>query len=169
MSPKAMADYFQKYFHAEHIENLMGYPINEDPELKELYRLFTGPGDKILRRRYQNRHFPYKYELTFPFETAANLFQVIETNTVSILVPYKMGTECIKRMIGAKGRYDIRKLRQELQKAKPYFVNLYTSNLQRYRDAVLASPIPGVLILKEGYYGEETGIKEEKELEFLSF
>ena len=169
LSPKAMADYFQKYFHAEHIENLMGYPINEDPELKELYRLFTGPGDKILRRRYQNRHFPYKYELTFPFETAANLFQVIETNTVSILVPYKMGTECIKRMIGAKGRYDIRKLRQELQKAKPYFVNLYTSNLQRYRDAVLASPIPGVLILKEGYYGEETGIKEEKELEFLSF
>lgn len=169
LSPGAMSDYFQKYFCTEHIEKLMKYPVGDDPELKDLYTYFTSSGDKILRRRYRNRFGLYEYDLTFPFESAANLFHVIEKNTVSILVPYKTGADCIQTMLGKEGCNGIKGLRNILQTARPYFVNLYTSNLPRYRDAVLASPVPGVLILKEGYYEKETGIGEEKELVFLSY
>ena len=56
-----------------------------------------------------------------------------------------------------------------MKAARPYFVNIYTDKLKVYQEAVVSSPIPGVLILRDGYYDDVTGIKEEQTLRFLSY
>lgn len=168
LSPAALTDYYQKYFYAEDIESQMRYPLTGDLELKDLYSYFSKVGGQVLRRRYQGKMGVYKWKLTFPFETAGEKFRVIDQDTVSILVPYGKGKDLIRNFMGKGMRYSLSEMRDLLKTARPYFVNLYTNRIQVYQQAVVASPMPGVLILKDGYYDEVTGIKEEQTLEFLS-
>lgn len=168
LSPAAMSDYYQKYFGAADIESRMSYPIKGDPEIRDLYSYFTPTGDTALRRRYQNRVGDYKRILTYPFETAGRQFRVIDEDTVSVLVPYKKGKELIRQIVEKDGRFHLGEIRRLIREARPYFVSLYTDRLRAYQHAVSASPAPGILILRDGYYDETIGIKEEQTLEFLS-
>lgn len=169
LSPAAMSDYYQKYFGAADIESQMSYPLKSDQELRDLYSYFTKTGDAVLRRRYQNMKGNYERLLTYPFETAGRQFRVIDEDTVSILVPYKKGKTLIRQIMEKDGRFHIGEIRRLIREARPYFVNLYTDKLRTYQHAVSASPAPGILILRDGYYDETVGIKEEQTLEFLSF
>lgn len=171
LSPAALSDYYQKYFTAGEIDALMDYPILGDPELKDLYSYFTRTGNTILRQRYRGRHHiqgDYPWMMTYPLKTAAEKFRVIDQETVSVLVPYGKGKELIGTMMKREGRMKLGELNGLLSAARPYIVNIYTNRLWAYRDAVLTSPLPGVLLLREGYYDDITGIKEEQTLEFLS-
>ncbi|NBI73190.1 CRISPR-associated helicase Cas3' [Clostridiaceae bacterium] len=169
LSPAAMSDYYQKYFGAADIEDQMKYPLKEDAEIRDLYSYFTKTGDKALRRRYESRKGTYRWKLTYPFETAGKKFRVIDEDTVSILVPYKRGKELIQQILEKDGRFQLGEIRRLIREARPFFVNLYTDKLRVYQDAVAASPVPGLLILRDGYYDETIGIREEQALEFLLF
>ena len=168
LSPVAMADYYRKYFDAEAIKERLGYPLKDDPEMKDLYMYFTSDGNKVLQRRYVNKNGKYGHTLTFPFETAGKKFNVIEQDTVSILVPYGKGKQLITDFMEKEGRCELGEMKSFMKAARPYFVNIYTDKLRIYQEAVVSSPIPGVLVLRDGYYDEVTGIKEERTLEFLS-
>lgn len=169
LSPEAMADYYRKYFDAEAIKKQLRYPLEDDPEMKNMYMYFTNDGDKVLKRRYTNKNGKYGHTLTYPFETAGKKFHVIDQNTVSILVPYGEGKKLITDFIEREGRYGLDEMRSFMKAARPYFVNIYTDKLKVYQEAVVSSPIPGVLILRDGYYDDVTGIKEEQTLKFLSY
>lgn len=169
LSPEALADYYRKYFGAGDIEDQMMYPLKDDPELKDLYSYFTQTGEEVLRRRCLSKNGEYKWSFTFPFGTAGKKFRVIDQDTVSILVPYKKGKDLIHQIVGREGKYRLGEMRSFMKEARPYFVTLYTDRLRFYEQAVTASPVPGILILKDGYYDEAVGIKEEPTLEFLSF
>jgi len=164
-----MSDYYQKYFGAADIEDQMKYPLKEDAEIRDLYSYFTKTGDKALRRRYESRKGTYRWKLTYPFETAGKKFRVIDEDTVSILVPYRRGKELIQQILEKDGRFQLGEIRRLIREARPFFVNLYTDKLRVYQDAVAASPVPGLLILRDGYYDETVGIREEQTLEFLLF
>ncbi len=168
LSPVAMADYYRKYFDAEAIKELLGYPLRDDPEMKNLYMYFTSDGSKMLQRRYVNKNGKYGHTLTFPFGTAGKKFHVIDQDTVSILAPYGEGKNLITEFVEKEGRYELGEMKSFMKAARPYFVNIYTDKLRIYQEAVVSSPIPGVLVLRDGYYDEVTGIKEERTLEFLS-
>ena len=116
-----------------------------------------------------NKNGKYGHTLTYPFETAGKKFHVIDQNTVSILVPYGEGKKLITDFIEREGRYGLDEMRSFMKAARPYFVNIYTDKLKVYQEAVVSSPIPGVLILRDGYYDDVTGIKEEQTLRFLSY
>jgi len=169
LSPKAMGDYYQKYFSAGDIKPQMKYPLKDDSELTDLYAYFTSDGEKILKRRYQGRVGKYPWILTFPFETAGKKFRVIEQDTVSVLVPYGKGKELIGQVMGKEGRYCLNELRNFVKEARPYFVSVYTGRIHAYQQGAMASPLPGVLILRDGYYDETVGIKEEQTLELLAY
>ncbi|MCI8455381.1 MAG: CRISPR-associated helicase Cas3' [Lachnospiraceae bacterium] len=168
LSPIAMRDYYQKYFGAGEIKIQMRYPLEGDSELEDLYSYFTKEGARVLTRRYKGKTGGYQWKLTYPFETAGKKFKVIDEDTVSVLVPYGKGKDIIGQIIGKSGRYSLSEMRRLLREARPFFVNLYGSKVREYQECVVASPISGVLILKDGYYDAIVGIKEEQTLEFLS-
>ncbi len=161
LSPTALSDYYQKYFGAGDIEGQMKYPLKDDPELKDLYSYFTSTGEKVLLGRYHNKIGDYKWKLTFPFETAAKKFQVIDQDTLSILVPYGKGKELIRQVTDRKGKYHLNEFKSFIREARPYFVSLYTNKMPVYQQALIDSPMSGILILKEGYYDDILGIKTE--------
>lgn len=161
LSPIALSDYYQKYFGAGDIEGQMKYPLKDDPELKDLYSYFTSTGEKILLGRYHNKIGDYKWNLTFPFETAAKKFQVIDQDTLSILVPYGKGKGLIRQVIDRKGKYHLNEFKSFIREARPYFVSLYTNKISVYQQALIDSPMSGILVLKEGYYDDILGIKTE--------
>ncbi len=139
----------------------MKYPLKDDPELKDLYSYFTSTGEKVLLGRYHNKIGDYKWKLTFPFETAAKKFQVIDQDTLSILVPYGKGKELIRQVTDRKGKYHLNEFKSFIREARPYFVSLYTNKMPVYQQALIDSPMSGILILKEGYYDDILGIKTE--------
>lgn len=169
LSPLALSDYYEKYFKADDIESQMKYPLKDDSELSDLYSYFTSVGEKVLLGRYRGRVGEYKWKLTFPFETAGRKFRVIDQDTISILVPYKKGRDLISQLTAKREKVQLGELRKLVKAARPYFVSLYTSNIHVFQQAVAGSPVPGLLILKDGYYDEIVGLKEEQKLEFLSF
>lgn len=169
LSPKALEDYFSKYFAAGEIRKQMDYPVNKDVELKMLCSYYRN--SKIFKRRYMNRTggMNYEWTLTYPFETGGKEFHVIEQEAVSVLVPYGEGKDIINEIWFRQGEYQIGELKRLLERAKPYFVTIYTNQLKKYQSIVELSPLSGILILNDGCYDESTGIQEENKLNFLQF
>ena len=75
----------------------------------------------------------------------------------------------ISQLTAKREKVQLGELRKLVKAARPYFVSLCISNIHVFQQAVAGSPVPGLLILKDGYYDEIVGLKEEQRLEFLSF
>ncbi len=64
-------------------------------------------------------------------------------------------------MTDRKGKYHLNEFKSFIREARPYFVSLYTNKMPVYQQALIDSPMSGILILKEGYYDDILGIKTE--------
>lgn len=89
------------------------------------------------------------------FRTAGSLFQVFDSNTLDLVVPYGEGANLIAELTG-NPHPDPQFLAQWIRRVKPYTVAAYDWQLQKLGNAV--TECCGVAILNPDFYDEETGL-----------
>ncbi|MCM3289181.1 CRISPR-associated helicase Cas3' [Paenibacillus sp. MER 180] len=169
LSRRAMEWYFQEYY-SEFKLNL-NYPI---PKLRknmtELLYGERGGEDTYFQAYCQANNAKPPLFIANSYGTAAKHFQVIDSHTTSVIVPYGEGKDVIADLNGAATIDDLTLL---LRKAQQFTVNLYKHELQQLdRSGGLDSCLDGsVLVLKEGAYSEDYGVdlENESEMGLLSF
>lgn len=109
-----------------------------------------------------------QYFLCQSFKTAGKLFSVFDTQTRTLLVPYREGAEIIYQMRALGDRYDpeaLREMQQLLERAKPYAVSVYAWQLEQLKQQGVIDCIchDSVLVLQPDCFGDvpysdETGL-----------
>ena len=175
LSQKMIDLYYQKYFYSR--EKEMGYLITKDMITKK--KLNIPPGDSIYNllsinekslqayNTIHNKDLGSPYYLCQAFSTAGKLFEVIDQNSTTVIVPYDEGIGII-RDLGTHCSY-AEKLRL-LKKAQQYSVNLY-GDLEQLLNMGNISPIgdTGAYTLNTSSlcYDEEYGVISPSEREYL--
>ncbi|HKM41744.1 MAG TPA: CRISPR-associated helicase Cas3' [Methanocorpusculum sp.] len=176
LSQKMINLYYQRYFNAR--ENEMGYRITTDMITKK--KMNIPPGDSLFsllsinekslqayntNQKILVRHSPYY--LCQAFSTAGKLFEVIDQNTTTVIVPYGEGMGII-RDLGTQSS-NAEKLRL-LKKAQHYSVNIY-GDLEQLLNMGNISPIgdTGAYTLNTTSlcYDEEYGVISQNEADYL--
>lgn len=105
---------------------------------------------------------PPTYHLNQAFLTAGDLFEVFDSSSVSVLVPYQEATEIIRQLADEGFRHDFTRTRRLLEKAKPYTVSVPETQIQRMmKNGMIYTLLDeSICILNDGYYDDQTGLKE---------
>ena len=161
LSPKAMTRYYEEYFFVR--ANEMSYSISG--------RKTADPDDTLLRMLSSNDYALKKYRKTATaqkhlqyqsFATAAGHFQVIDTYTRGVIVPYgDKGKELVGDLLVAP---TLATQKEVLRQAQPYTVNVYSHTLKTLMDKKGALYTPqdsDFLCLDEEYYSDEFGLCTE--------
>jgi CRISPR-associated endonuclease/helicase Cas3 len=161
LSPQAIEAYYMHYYYER--KEQMGYPSK-----KGNYTLYSLLSDnKKARDEYINRRKMVPPFASYQaFHTMGEEFQVIDSNTCGIIVPYEGGEELIAKL---RSGLDIREKKQLLRRGQEYTVNVYdnTKKALAKKKAIDLIEELQVYVLRQGHYDEETGISAEAELEFL--
>lgn len=106
------------------------------------------------------------YLLNQAFRTAGKWFEVFDTNSESVLVPYGEGKSIIAELPEQVTRHELSHIAKLLKKAKPYTVSVTTRQLeQMQRNGMLFTRLDGTIhVLNDGYYDNNIGIKEGNDL-----
>ena len=152
-----MSDYFRRlYQNAQHRNqrNLLRYPLPEttDQDLINLLSL----------NQHRNKEKGMKY-CGQAFKTAGRLFEVIDSNTTDVLVPYNEEAETIIVQLGSEQNpHELMKL---LRQAQKYAVSIYSGTEQALqRESAIRVLLCGhenqcsVQILDKRFYDAEFGI-----------
>jgi len=166
LSPKAMNQYYQYYFHERRME--MEYRLRKPNDDQTLVGLLTT--NITGKREYKNKHnSESKLILKHAFKTAGNNFQVIDQNTTTVLVPYEEGEKLIIKLNGNCSLYEMKDV---LKKAQQYSVNLYELDFRRLNDLHALDNLNnvGIIALKKEFYDVKVGVvTESKGMEFYDF
>lgn len=109
---------------------------------------------------------PSAYHLNQAFRTAGELFEVFDSNSVSVLLPYQEGTEIIRQLADDSFRHDLARTRELLERAKPYAISVSETQIQRMmKNGMIYTLLDGsIYVLNDGYYDDQTGLKEGNDL-----
>lgn len=101
-----------------------------------------------------------RYYLNQAFQMAGRLFQVFDSETTDVIVPYQKGKEIIKNICSDKAKHDILYLKEQQEQAKPYTISLYEWQREKLEDQNGLESVCDnrVLVLQEGFYHDETGL-----------
>lgn len=106
-----------------------------------------------------------QFYLNQAFKLAGSQFQVFDSGTRDVIVPYGEGEERIAELTGQAHPDPIFLAKWE-RRARPYSVAVYEWQLKKLGNAV--TEYAGVAILAAGYYDEDTGLRfEQKKNDFL--
>lgn len=170
LTPKAMENYFKQFYKDN--EASLDYSIQGMSQtMVEL--LMASYEDNSLLSEYlarQNESSRPPLIINNSYRTAAKHFQVIDSPTTSIIVPYGEGVDLIADLNGA---VEIEDLSTLFQKAQLYSVNVYPYqfNLLKENEQLIMLFDNQVYVLKEGAYDDEYGlnIEGDSNLQFYSF
>ena len=169
LSPTAINRYYNYYYVDKNIEELMDYPVKVKAGTAErevyIYKMLSGavPNKTSYKDKYGKA---CELSLNFMFETAGNNFKVMDDLTTSVLVPYGKGKKIIADLFSSKSFSD--KI-EKLKLAQQYSINIYKNQKDRLisENALVLSEIPGIYVLKDGYYDKTLGIVTEKKMGLL--
>ena len=156
LSTQAMNKYFQEFYY--NLESDLDYSI---PKLgKSMVNLLMD--SKEAPTSYHQGYLA-KYKINLPlfiansYKTAAEHFEVIESRTTSVIVPYGKGKDIILELNGDRTIDELSKILKEAQK---YTVNLYSQEFdQLAKNNGIISFFDGkIYAVTEGAYSEEFGI-----------
>lgn len=156
LQPAFMERYFQEYY--TNLKSSVDYPVD-----KEGINLFELLGvNPTLRKEYSNKKAKsYPMGLSSSITTIGKYFNVIDSPTTSVLVPYD---EEAKRIIAAlNGQPDLEELTDLLKRGQQYSVNLYKHQLDTMDKNGLLFPLyqgKGYYLL-ESAYDQEYGVDTE--------
>ena len=152
-------DLREKYYKRYYINNLeeMRYKIEDSDDILSLLsenKYFRGEYKKRWNKTYGN------YNIAQSFKTASNEFNIIENETVAIIVNYdEVSDNLIKELKKAMENYKIPIVKKILKKLQRYTVNSYNiGSLENFAEIYKEY---GIYILLDNYYGE-TGIDTEE-------
>lgn len=160
LSPKMMNLYYEIYFYNR--KNEMDYTIKEsNTTILELLDMNPVGSKSYVERNGEDVPIIMKQA----FDYAGQKFEVIDSNTIGLLVPYKNGKSYIDII---KNSRDFQEIKRQLRKMQRYTVNMYRNDLMieklKARNAIDDSALEGnILILREGFYDEVIGVSNEME------
>jgi len=152
LSPTAMELYFSYYF----------YRRAEDMVYKVTARE-AGRDDSLLNLLSDNRNNVGSTQglvLRQSFKTAGRVFKAIDAPTQAVIVPYERGKVIIAALCAA---HDPARVRQLLQEAQQYSVNIFPNVWRRLKENGAIIPIRDgdFFCLDERYYSNVSGLTTE--------
>lgn len=107
-------------------------------------------------------HGNNKYALRQAFATAGKVFEVIDSETFSVVVPYGKGKDIITELCNSKSQYDYEYKKSLINKANSYSVSLFKYQFDRLCNSKTIYEIAnsGIYVLDENNYDDMLGVYE---------
>ena len=165
---EAMKRYYHYYFFQRAKE--MTYPVKE---LDDNLLTLLSSNEQSVKRHDDNQKKPQQIPpliLKQSFQSAAKTFNVIDTTTQGVIVPYKKkGKKIINELCAA---FDLAKQFNLLKEAQRYSVNLFPNAINRLFSEGAIFEVQngsGIFYLLQQFYSPDFGIAHEvvNEMEFL--
>ena len=156
LSPQVMTEYFLKFYQGRTSKELR-YPIEKQYTLFDLLS-----ANYVAQQTREESGEPADFWFMQAFYDAGKAFEVIDSYTESVLVPYAAG----KELIAAFDRREVDKKHfcQDMRRAQQYMVNLFRQELENLKaQGAIWQTESGVFALHEGYYREDFGVQLEQE------
>ena len=150
-SPRGIDQYFENERRA--FEKKVEYPI--EALKSSLTDLFGS--NKISRKMISEEKGTVFFPIPGAFHVVGEKFQVIDSRTKSVLVPYERGEEIITRLCASN---NITEKTGLLREAQRYSVSLYENRFVNFchEGKIQYDENSGVYILMKEYYSYETGV-----------
>lgn len=157
LAPRAMHEYYTRYYGRADAAQKMKYPMEEIGT--NLVELLENNPQGCRAYRTKQGTLP-DLAMKQAFKTAGDRFEAIESNTAGILVPYKKGKDFIHILNQEAAPEQLPGL---LKKAQRYTVNLFPYQIEELlkQNALIVLQNGNVLALKEEYYDLALGIVTE--------
>lgn len=148
---KAITDYYRLLYRS--------LPAGYQDDTVGKRSLYTLLANNCTPRDQKDRAF----HLRQAFKTAGQLFQVFDEDTTSVLVPYGEGEKAIQDLHSARAEYDLGYAKEILEKAKPYFITMYSYQIQalQKQNGLHSDPWGRVLYLDPPFYDRDTGFSTD--------
>ena len=145
---------FYKYLYSNYSSNHFDYPIKDKPSLFEIL------SDNL---HYRDLSKANDYFLCQSFKTAGDLFNVFDSDSTSVIVPYGDGKETINNLQSYYNDKDYMALQKEIKKAAQYSVSVheYQFNKLLKENAIIPLCDGSFYILSPEYYDVDTGLLEK--------
>lgn len=155
LSEEAMTLYFRNFYHE--FQPYLDYPT---PVGESVYEMLLGENTEF----FEELKGKESIKMRASFETAAKYFEVIDSKTHPVLVPYGEGKEWISCLYSEKGIEDITKF---IKKAQQFMVNVYNHDLIRLIQNGQLEKVEfkysTLYVAKETAYDERYGLNIEGE------
>lgn len=143
--------YYERLFSDAYMrKNKMDYYVKKlNKSLFELLSMGFGHGNN-------------KYALRQAFATAGKVFEVIDGETFSVIVPYGEGIDIITELCGEKSQFDYEYKKSLVNEAKSYTVSLFKYQFDRLYNSKAIYEIvnSGIYALEKKYYDDTLGVYE---------
>ena len=153
LSEKSIEKYYSLLFNSTDVKRNFSYPVTK-PQQTNIFDLLAL--NKVFSCNDK------QYLLKQAFKTAGELFEVFDSESFDVIVPYnKEAKELIADLNSEKAKFDIAFLKNAVQKAKPYMVSLFKYQLDKLsQDGMLESYDNGhIYSLNENCYNKMTGLE----------
>ena len=156
LSPHTMELYFRKFYKG-YTERDMRFPMKNTNTIFDL----LSRNDAGFQRAEENGDDPNLW-FSHAFRDAGYAFEVIDSHTESVLVPYAAGKSMI---LAFNDRYfDRKKIGDQMRTAQQYMVNLFSYELKKLSSlGALRQTESGVMALREEYYNDTFGVQMEEQ------
>lgn len=156
LSQEAVERYYQYYFHQ--CKDSMNYNLS-----KKHTGIEANMYDLLNQNEFGKQTFygltgkESPFILNQSFHSAGELFEVIDQNTTSVLVPYGKGIELIEKI---NGNCKLEDLKMYIRQAQQYSVNLFTEDrkILEGKEGIYPLLNGGVLALQPEFYNEIIGV-----------
>ena len=163
LSPENIALYFKYYLNDKNVEHEMVYPVSYKVRDDSLLEMLSQNRNAVSDYKNENADSEPIIPLRQSFESAAQLFQSIDSMTQGVIVPFGRGKEIIAEL---NGSFDLVRFIHLLHEAQIYSVNVYKNKLNKllnngamyYINIEKNNKQQLVLALKEEFYSEEFGL-----------
>ncbi|GAF19480.1 LOW QUALITY PROTEIN: CRISPR-associated helicase Cas3 [Bacillus sp. JCM 19046] len=168
LSHNVMRDYFDAFYKAREVD--LNYPISKLNNI-DMTKLLLERRHKTYVKDYTAKHQqPYPLILSSSLRTGVDYFNVIDSPTEAIIVPYGEGKTIIAELESNERIEDLSRL---FKQAQQYTVNVYPNELRDLKNANAIVPnLDGaVWSIRERWYSKQYGIDlaGEGEMEEMIF
>lgn len=157
-------NFFYKYLYSNYSSNHFDYPIKNMPSLFEMLSA---------NNQYRSLSKSAQYFLCQSFKTAGDKFDVFDSASTSVIVPYGDGKNIINDLQSYYNDKDYPALQKEMKKASQYSVSVFEYQFKKLLEEKAIIPFcdNSFYMLSPEYYDDNTGLlnkaKEENTCSIL--
>ncbi len=144
-------NFFYKYLYSNYSSNHFDYPIKDMPSLFEMLSC---------NDHYRDLSKSNEYYLCQSFKTAGDKFNVFDSVSTSVIVPYGDGKEIINNLQSCYNDKDYPALKREIKRANQYSVSVFDYQFKKLSEEKAIIPFcdNSFYMLSPEYYDDNTGL-----------